>query len=316
MSTSIELEILNGVLRALLRGRDDEAVALVDRALQSGVAAPKMLQARGIALARLGQFEEAVRSLAGELRRDPGDVGALSALLEVLDAALGTKLHLAQEERDPGREPAAPNRCLPGSWGFLLRHPPVRLYAGDVPAMKEYDGWVGLSITHGDDRHILHDITMPLPLPDDCVDGFQAEDVFEHILYSSLPPVLDEIFRVLKPGTLFRLSVPDYRCDLLVDRSMKDAQGHIVFDPLGGGTPENPGHLWFPRYETVRTLLDGSPFARQGTITFLHCYRADGAPVTNPIDYSRGHVLRTPDFDERVRQPYRPLSLVVDLVKR
>jgi len=37
--------------------------------------------------------------------------------------------------------------------------------------------------------------------------------------------------------------------------------------------------------------------------------------VAKPIDYSKGIVRRTPDFDERVKTPYRPMSLVVDLRK-
>lgn len=35
----------------------------------------------------------------------------------------------------------------------------------------------------------------------------------------------------------------------------------------------------------------------------------------HPIDYSKGMVMRTPDFDDRVRYPKRPLSIVVDLTK-
>ena len=40
-----------------------------------------------------------------------------------------------------------------------------------------------------------------------------------------------------------------------------------------------------------------------------------GKGVTHPIDYSIGHVMRTPDHDERVKNPYRPMSLVVDCIK-
>ena len=57
----------------------------------------------------------------------------------------------------------------------------IRLYAGDIPDNVEYEGLIGLSITKGDERHILHDITMPFLLADNSVDSFQAEDVFEHI---------------------------------------------------------------------------------------------------------------------------------------
>lgn len=194
--------------------------------------------------------------------------------------------------------------------------PDVKLYAGDIPDRPEYSGWVGLSLSRADERHIHHDITQSLPFPDNSVTAFQAEDVFEHIPYHRLVTVLNEIHRVLKPGGYFRLSVPDYRCDILYNRSEIDASGNVSFDPLGGGTTENPGHLWFPHYEEVKYLLEASKFHTDGTMCFLHYYDEKGQAVTKPIDYSKGFIQRTPDFDVRVQAPYRPMSLVVDLEKR
>ena len=192
----------------------------------------------------------------------------------------------------------------------------IKLYAGDVPAQPVYAGWIGLSLTQHDDRHIIHDITNPLPFQNDSIDAFQAEDVLEHIPYSRLVPVINEIFRVLKTGALFRLSVPDYGCDVLRERSVKDAHGNIVFDPGGGGTPEDPGHVWFPRIENVYRLLEKTRFCSEGTMSFLHYWDMNRPTfVAKPIDYSKGIVRRTPDFDERVKNPYRPMSLVVDLYK-
>jgi predicted SAM-dependent methyltransferase len=200
-------------------------------------------------------------------------------------------------------------------WAAVQKRHPLRLYAGSVPLRPEYNGWVGLSIRVHDHRNLGHDLTCPIPLPDASVDAFQAEDVFEHIPYDRLPPVVNEIFRVLRPGALFRLSVPDYGCDVLRARCVTDADGSIVFDPGGGGTREHPSHVWFPRIDAMRRLLEGSRFGREGRIAYLHYYEMDGTPVTRPIDYAKGHVGRTPDHDARVRDPYRPLSLVVDLAR-
>ncbi len=192
----------------------------------------------------------------------------------------------------------------------------LRLYAGDVPLMPEYDGWTGLSLTQQDHRHIRHDITQPLPLSDNSVAAFQAEDVLEHIHYGRLVAVINEIHRALKPGALFRLSVPDYGCDVLRERSEKDPLGNVVFDPGGGGTPEDPGHVWFPRIENVYRLLEKTHFFTNGEIEFLQYWNMDNVTfVAKTIDYSQGIVRRTPDFDERVKTPYRPMSLVVDLRK-
>jgi radical SAM superfamily enzyme YgiQ (UPF0313 family)/ubiquinone/menaquinone biosynthesis C-methylase UbiE len=239
---------------------------------------------------------------------------AFSALIYLKAPVVNTMVSWEGSFRVEVRRRAAAIRPK-ASWRSTMEREFVKLYAGDVPAMAYYDDCIGLSINQADSRHIPHDLTEPLPIPDNSVHAFQAEDVLEHIEYRKLPAVLDEIFRVLKPGGYFRLSVPDYGCDLLRERSLKDASGQLVFDPGGGGTPENPGHVWFPRIDNVRALVQASAFARYGSADFLHYYNMDGSYVTRQIDYSRGHVDRTPDFDDRVQSPYRPMSLVVDLFK-
>jgi ubiquinone/menaquinone biosynthesis C-methylase UbiE len=156
-----------------------------------------------------------------------------------------------------------------------------------------------------------------MPLNDSCVDVYQSEDVFEHIEPEKLPMIINEIYRVLKPGGIFRLSLPDYRCDILYERTIKNEKGELLFDPGGGGDYVdgkiiNGGLVWFPTYEKVKKILEQTNFRH---INFYHYYIKSGEGITNPIDYSIAHVMRTPDNDERVKMPYRPLSIVVDCVK-
>jgi glycosyltransferase involved in cell wall biosynthesis/ADP-heptose:LPS heptosyltransferase/ubiquinone/menaquinone biosynthesis C-methylase UbiE len=200
-------------------------------------------------------------------------------------------------------------------WEDLKDFSNIRLYAGDIPEMDEYKNLVGLSITKKNYRHINHDVTKPFPIKDNSVDSFQSEDVFEHIPYEILPGIINEIYRILKPGATFRLSVPDYGCDILYKRSTKDVNGKIIFDPDGGGTIDNPGHLWFPNINNVRELIGKTKFARLDKIDFLHHYNQDGTFQLKQIDYSRGYVKRNPDNDSRVQNPKRPMSLIVDLTK-
>jgi len=204
--------------------------------------------------------------------------------------------------------------------------PFIDLYAGDIPNMPEYRERqkVGLSLKQDDKWHIRHNITEPLPIPDETIDSYQSEDVFEHIEYLKLPFVISEAYRVLKKGGLFRLSLPDYRCDVLFDRSIKDAEGKILFDPLGGGAYRRHrwifgerrvvrgGHVWFPKYESVAELLEAVGFS---TVEFLHYYDETGTAHTKPVNYAKGYVQRTPDHDVRVSSPFRPLSIVVDCFK-
>lgn len=194
----------------------------------------------------------------------------------------------------------------------------IHFYAGNIPQNFNYRK-IGLSLTHNDENHIKHNITNAHDVNDNSVDIYQAEDVFEHIKYDKLELVLKDIYRILKPNGLFRLSVPDYRCDILINRSMKDDSGNIIFDPDGGGNYSkqekkviNGGHIWFPTIENIRNLLNKIPFAR---IDYLHYIDEEGKPHCNKIDYTKGFIQRTPDNDERVKNPYRPMSIVVDCYK-
>ncbi len=176
-----------------------------------------------------------------------------------------------------------------------------------------------LSLNKSNSTHLLHDLANDLPLPDNCVDVFQTEDVLEHRPYDSLVEILNEIYRVLKPGGLCRISMPDYRCDVLYHRSVKDSDGRVIFDPQGGGQfvngkVINGGHLWFPDLENVTVLLSKTLFNKKNKVNFLHYY-TEKESITKPIDYSVCYVRRTPDHDGRVSNPYRAMSIVVDLIK-
>ena len=203
------------------------------------------------------------------------------------------------------------------SFKKLSKRENIYLYAGDVPNMEEYERYVGLSLIQNNNNHIKHDITKTYPLCDNSVDVYQSEDVFEHIEVNEIPRIINEIYRILKPNGTFRLSLPDYGCDILFERTIKSKSGELQFDPEGGGKFENGkvingGHVWFPTYKTLKTILEKTNFKN---INFYHYYDENKKPVTLPIDYKIGYIRRTPDIDERVQKPYRPLSIVVDCIK-
>jgi GT2 family glycosyltransferase len=194
------------------------------------------------------------------------------------------------------------------------------LYAGDIPNNRHYNKkLVGLSLTQNNKRHIKHDITNKHPFDDNSVDIYQAEDVFEHIDYDQLEWIIKDIYRILKPGGLFRLSVPDYRCDVLYNRFIRDEKGEILFAEGSGrylqekGERIDEGPVWFPIYEKIKLLLGKALFQK---IEFLQYYDEKGWPVCKKIDYAKGFIQRTPDHDGRVCNPYRPMSIVVDSYKR
>lgn len=207
------------------------------------------------------------------------------------------------------------------SWDAVRVGKVSRLYAGQLfRGLAQFRTHYGLSLNSPTSRNILHDVRDAMPIPDNSLAIYQSEDVFEHVPYDDLRAIFDEIFRALRPGGLFRLSVPDYRNDVYLSRSLRDSEGRILFDPGGGGAFRDGqvvegGHLWHPVHESVKALFDKSKFANKGTVEYLHYTGSDGTAVMRNIDYSLGRVSRTPDFDARARFPLRPLSVVVDAWK-
>lgn len=210
------------------------------------------------------------------------------------------------------------------SFESIQKNKNIYLYAGDLSETlleNEDNKFVGLSIQKTDSNHISFDITNKFPLKDNSVDVFCAEDVMEHIEYKKQINIFNEIYRILKPNGVFRLAVPDYRCDILLDRTIKNKKGELKFDPGGGGDYSklrrkviNGGHVWFPIYESVKEIFDNSLFNKT-KVNFLHFYQANGKGVLNEIDYTICFIKRTPDNDLRVANPRRPMSIVVDAIK-
>jgi len=94
-----------------------------------------------------------------------------------------------------------------GSWNALLaKHPlvkkilmalhlaPARLF--DIPWSAEV---------------VFHDVRRPLPFEDDSMEAVYASHLLEHVYLEEAKKLLGECFRVLKPGGVLRIMVPDLR---------------------------------------------------------------------------------------------------------
>lgn len=192
---------------------------------------------------------------------------------------------------------------------------PIFLYAGDIADKihMENDNLYGLSITKMDAKHIFHDITQKYPLSDESIYAYQAEDVLEHIEIKKIIPALNEIYRILKKGSVLRICLPDYNSPHLKKVSMKDDTGKILYDPTGGGDLglfgiRNGGHVWFPTYEFVKELLEKSCFKK---FDFLCYHTAKGELVKKNFDYLNGYVNRISDKEDN-QEIY---SMIIDCKK-
>lgn len=206
----------------------------------------------------------------------------------------------------------------------------VHIYFGNLsPREEQYKSgrFYGLSPRPETERDIRHDARDPLPFGSASIRVFQSQDVFEHIEYERVPFVLDEIFRCLRSGGIFRLSLPDYNSPLLKSRSVYDAAGNVLFDAAMGGSvagkmngglevsfPEGgQAHVWFPTYGNVNALIVSSEIRKCSSIVFHHAWIDSSRYICKEFDHTIMPVRRTPPGD--MRAGGKPISIVVDFIK-
>ncbi|WP_254510348.1 class I SAM-dependent methyltransferase [Anatilimnocola floriformis] len=70
-------------------------------------------------------------------------------------------------------------------------------------------GWINSDIAAGPGVDVVADILQGLPFPDNHFDYIVSIHVLPELAYRELDPALHELRRVLKPGGILRLSLPD-----------------------------------------------------------------------------------------------------------
>ena len=204
------------------------------------------------------------------------------------------------------------------------------LYVGSLGLHErqvQIPNFLGLALNPAHEREIKHDLADALPFADASIAKVQAQDVLEHLAFERVPFVLDEIYRVLKPGGIFRLSVPDYRSPVLKRRSIYDARGRVIGDLMMGATSyldpatgdarvrfseDGDAHLWFPRYELITHLVLKSDIRKAG----IHIYQGfidDHSFLCEPVPENEMFVLRAAPHDRRANGA--PTSIIADFVK-
>ena len=187
--------------------------------------------------------------------------------------------------------------------------------------------FIGLALEPAHAREVKHDLADALPYPDDSIAKIQAQDVLEHLPFDKVSFVLDEIYRVLKPGGTFRLSVPDYRSPVQKRRSIYDARGRVIGDLMMGATSyfdaatgdarvrfsgDGEAHLWFPRYELITHLVLKSEI-RKARIQFYQAFIDDHSYVCEPVPENEMFVQRAAPHDRRAGGA--PTSIIADFIK-
>lgn len=162
-----------------------------------------------------------------------------------------------------------------------------------------------------EDYTIYHDIQNTFPIEDGIIDRVLSEDCIEHIEEKFYTNIFNEIYRILKPGSFFRLSCPDYM------------HPSSRFCLKQGFDPRDMMHITMTTKKLLEHYISKSSFTK---IKWLH-YWNENEFIYENIDYNLGYVKRTPDNDRRnkidiindgkkiYQSKFIVTSIVVDLIK-
>ncbi len=141
----------------------------------------------------------------------------------------------------------------------------INLGAGEA----EIDGYDNsFDKKHGKDAH-------PLDLPDDSVDELRASHLFEHFGHHYAQQVLLDWKRVVKPGGLIKIAVPDFEkiAQMYLDGEPGPYQGWIC----GGQVDQYDVHLAQYSWNTLRELMQSCG------LVGIHKWEGEGDCSTLPI---------------------------------
>lgn len=92
---------------------------------------------------------------------------------------------------------------------------------------RHHPDWINIDIVPHESNVIAHDLRMGIPLPDDSCDVVYHSNMLEHFRRPDALRLLDECLRVLKPGGILRVAVPDLEhiCHVYLEKLEKARQG-------------------------------------------------------------------------------------------
>lgn len=174
---------------------------------------------------------------------------------------------------------------------------------------KGLPGWVNTEIRRHADTTLCLDVRKNLPLASDSVARILAEHVVEHVDFQyDLPSMLSDWHRVLKPGGVLRIVVPDLQSHIEAyvskDPSRWKALGwdlanmpwdvHTPMHILNHTFHQGGEHLFGYDFETLKWALDKAGFASvrrsafgQSVDPLLAIDQANHAPYSLYVDAVR-----------------------------
>ncbi|GAA4310815.1 class I SAM-dependent methyltransferase [Klenkia terrae] len=189
----------------------------------------------------------------------------------------------------------------------LLGGGPLLLNLGsgtyNAPGWVNIDLW-GLHAAWGVQPDVIWDLRRPLPLPDGSVDAVFLEHVLEHLPAPVGLAAVDQAFRLLRPGGVLRISVPDfgrYAREYAARKTAPTAPG--VIDAVRPGRPTDLLAL-------AEVVYDHGHVSIWDDETLVVLLEAAGFTDVAPSGFGAGRVGPSPDSPQR-----QPESVYVEGVR-
>ena len=118
---------------------------------------------------------------------------------------------------------------------YLKSEPCPRLHLGAGPVVLP--GWLNSDLTPLHPDIVTIDATESLPIPDDTMKAVFCEHLIEHLPYAAGKSLAAEVFRILRPGGIFRVSTPNLHrlCELMVSErdEVRDKYIRVINSAFG-----------------------------------------------------------------------------------
>ena len=164
----------------------------------------------------------------------------------------------------------------------IQQNQPVRLHVGC--GSRIFEGYLNVDgeYMREDQRVIIHDITTAFPLPENTVSEILSVHVLEHITRGRVKLMLQEWYRILRPGGFVAIEWPDFlkMCQEVVSNPhclFTDADRRLQKRSILGIYGDNERypdpvmwHKWGYSEESMSRLLMECGFSRTEVQSNLH----------------------------------------------
>ena len=161
----------------------------------------------------------------------------------------------------------------------------MKLHIGGKEAKE---GWKILNIQKNDGVDFIGSITDLSQFEDESINEIYASHVVEHVDQKNIKKTLKGIYRVLKNGGKFYVSVPnmDYLCRILIDeKAPSKVRIHVMRIIFGGQVDDYDFHYFGYTLQLLSGFLKESGFKKIERVKSFSLFNdtSDYAPYGAPI---------------------------------